>query len=88
MPQLLPFRKAAEPVPCEKPLLFQDGGLLALGITEVTVAVRPRVAILSTGDEVVEIESQSRKGLQAMQILIEELGGKGIQLISKCCGGC
>lgn len=29
------------------------GGLLALGITEVTVAVPPRVAILSTGDEVV-----------------------------------
>ena len=29
------------------------GGLLALGITELTVAVPPRVAILSTGDEVV-----------------------------------
>jgi molybdopterin molybdotransferase len=29
------------------------GGLMALGITRVTVAVRPRVAIVSTGDEVV-----------------------------------
>lgn len=29
------------------------GGLLALGITEITVAVPPRVAILSTGDEVI-----------------------------------
>ena len=29
------------------------GGLLALGITAVTVALPPRVAILSTGDEVV-----------------------------------
>ncbi len=29
------------------------GGLLALGITQVTVAVPPRVGILSTGDEVV-----------------------------------
>lgn len=29
------------------------GGLMALGITQVTVAMRPRVAIVSTGDEVV-----------------------------------
>ena len=29
------------------------GGLMALGITQVTVAARPRVAIVSTGDEVV-----------------------------------
>jgi molybdopterin molybdotransferase len=29
------------------------GGLMALGITRVTVAARPRVAIVSTGDEVV-----------------------------------
>ena len=32
------------------------GGLLALGITRVTVASRPRVAIISTGDEVVPPE--------------------------------
>ena len=29
------------------------GGLMALGMTQVTVAARPRVAIVSTGDEVV-----------------------------------
>jgi len=32
------------------------GGLMALGITKVTVAARPRVAIVSTGDEVVPPE--------------------------------
>ncbi len=32
------------------------GGLMALGITQVRVAARPRVAILSTGDEVVPPE--------------------------------
>ena len=30
------------------------GGLLALGITKIEVAVRPRIGILSSGDEVVE----------------------------------
>ena len=32
------------------------GGLLALGVTEIAVARRPRVAILSTGDELVPPE--------------------------------
>lgn len=32
------------------------GGLMALGITRVSVAARPRVAILSTGDEVISPE--------------------------------
>jgi molybdopterin molybdotransferase len=46
-----------------RPLRPQDiGGLLALGITEVTVAVRPRVAILSTGDEVVPPDQPIRPG--------------------------
>ena len=34
-------------------LFFADGGLLALGITTIAVAARPRVGIVSTGDEVV-----------------------------------
>jgi len=38
------------------------GGLLALGITEVTVATPPRVAILSTGDEVIPPDEQPRPG--------------------------
>jgi len=32
------------------------GGLMALGITHVRVAARPRVAIISTGDEVIPPE--------------------------------
>lgn len=44
----------AEILPAGHILRPQDlGGLLALGITEVAVARRPRVAILATGDEVV-----------------------------------
>lgn len=38
------------------------GGLLALGITEIRVAVPPRVAILSTGDEVVPPEHSPAPG--------------------------
>ena len=37
------------------------GGLMALGITKVTVAVRPRVAIVSTGAEVVPPEQHARR---------------------------
>ncbi len=44
----------AEILPAGHILRSQDlGGLLALGITEVAVSRRPRVAILATGDEVV-----------------------------------
>ena len=38
------------------------GGLMALGITRLTVAPRPRVAIVSTGDEVVPPEVQPGPG--------------------------
>jgi molybdopterin biosynthesis enzyme len=38
------------------------GGLLALGIVEVEVAARPRVAILSQGDEVVPPEQEPGPG--------------------------
>jgi len=38
------------------------GGLLALGIVEIDVAVRPRVAILSQGDEVVPPEQEPGPG--------------------------
>lgn len=38
------------------------GGLMALGITRVTVAARPRVAIVSTGDEVVPPEMEPGPG--------------------------
>jgi molybdopterin molybdotransferase len=38
------------------------GGLMALGITEVSVAARPRVGILSTGDEVIPPAQQPGPG--------------------------
>jgi molybdopterin molybdotransferase len=38
------------------------GGMLALGITAVEVARRPRVAILATGDEVIPPEAQAGPG--------------------------
>jgi molybdopterin molybdotransferase len=38
------------------------GGLMALGLTRVTVASRPRVAIVSTGDEVVSPEAEPAPG--------------------------
>jgi len=38
------------------------GGLLALGVTEIKVASQPRVAILSTGDEVVPPEAEPGAG--------------------------
>lgn len=38
------------------------GGLMALGITRVSVATRPRVAIVSTGDEVVPPEAEPGPG--------------------------
>jgi molybdopterin molybdotransferase len=45
------------------PLRPQDiGGLLALGLVQVTVAVPPRVAILSTGDEVVPPDAAVQPG--------------------------
>ncbi len=56
--------RAGEPVlPPGKQLRPQDlGGLLALGITEVSVALPPRVAILSTGDEVIPPEQTPGPG--------------------------
>jgi molybdopterin molybdotransferase len=46
--------QGSEVLPAGHLLRPQDlGGLLALGITEISVARRPRIAILATGDEVV-----------------------------------
>lgn len=47
-------RQGAEILPAGHRLRPQDlGGLLALGMTEVAVVTRPRVALLATGDEVI-----------------------------------
>ncbi len=57
------IRKGDPVLPRGHRLRPQDiGGLLALGITEVTVAVPPRVAIISTGDEVIPPEEMPGPG--------------------------
>src|SRR3954447_11448317 len=51
-------RAGAEVLPAGRPLRAQDLGLLAAaGVTAVAVHARPRVAIVSTGDEVVPPET-------------------------------
>jgi len=69
-------------LPAGHRLRAQDlGGLLALGITEVSVARRPRVAILSQGDELVEPEQQPGPGQvrdinsATLAALVEQAGG-------------
>lgn len=57
------------------------GGLMALGITQVHVARRPRVGILATGDEVIDPHAEPRPGqvrdvnTYSISGLIERAGG-------------
>jgi molybdopterin molybdotransferase len=57
------------------------GGLMALGITHVSVAVKPRVAILSTGDEIIPPEQTPGPGqirdinTYTISGLVEQAGG-------------
>lgn len=57
------------------------GGLMALGITRIGVAARPRVAIVSTGDEVVPPDRAPEPGqirdvnTYAIAALVEQTGG-------------
>lgn len=61
------------------------GGLLALGITEVEVAAKPRIGILSSGDEVVEPEEKISPGQvrdinsYTLSALIEATGGQPVR---------
>ena len=61
------------------------GGLMALGFTEVEVAESPRVAILSTGDEVVPPAEQPEPGQVrdinsfTLSALVERAGGKPVR---------
>ena len=61
------------------------GGLLALGITDVTVARRPRVAIVSTGDELVPPDTGPGPGMirdintYTVSALVLEAGGVPVQ---------
>jgi molybdopterin molybdotransferase len=55
--------QGSEILPAGRLLRPQElGGLLALGITEVSVARRPRVAILATGDEVIQPAREAGPG--------------------------
>ncbi len=57
------------------------GGLMALGVTRVQVGRRPLVGILSSGDEVVPPESQTRPGqvrdvnAYTLSALVQQVGG-------------
>ncbi|HET7325848.1 MAG TPA: gephyrin-like molybdotransferase Glp [Nocardioidaceae bacterium] len=74
----------AEIAPAGRPLRAQDLGLLAAaGVTDVEVRARPRVAIISTGDEVVPPSTrQLRPGqvrdatASALAALVTEAGGE------------
>lgn len=69
-------------VPAGALLRAQDiGGLMALGLTQVTVRQRPRVAIVSTGDEVVSPDRTPEPGqirdinTYTIAALVEQAGG-------------
>lgn len=74
----------AEIAPVGRPLRAQDLGLLAAaGVTQVRVLARPRVAIVSTGDEVVDPSTEElRPGevrdatASALAALVTEAGGE------------
>src|SRR5919202_6616473 len=74
----------AELVPAGRPLRAQDLGLLAAaGVTEVRVHARPRVAIVSTGDEVVppstsdlELGQVRDASAIALAALVRDAGGE------------
>ncbi|MGH3474858.1 MAG: molybdenum cofactor synthesis domain-containing protein [Aeromicrobium sp.] len=76
--------RGAEIAPAGRPLRAQDLGLLAAaGVTEVVVCTRPRVAIISTGDEVVPPSARELKPGQvrdatasALAALVTEAGGE------------
>lgn len=61
------------------------GGLMALGITHVEVAQKPRVAILSTGDEIVPPDTTPAAGQvrdvnsHSLSALVERAGGQPVR---------
>lgn len=57
------FKKGGPVLQKGRRLRSQDVGVLAgLGVTEVTVHRKPRVAIISTGDEVIPVEAKPKPG--------------------------
>jgi molybdopterin molybdotransferase len=73
-------------IPAGKRLRPQEiGGLAALGKTVVLVAARPRVGILSSGDEVVPPENEPGSGQvrdansYSLSALVQDVGGEAIR---------
>lgn len=64
----------------------ETGVLAAIGVAEVAVVRRPRVAILSTGDEVIEPGAPMRPGMvydsnaRILADAVRELGGEPVEL--------
>ena len=60
------------------------GGLAALGITRVQVARRPRVGIISSGDEVVPVDTEIQPGqvrdvnAHSLSALVQDAGGEAV----------
>ena len=80
-------RAGEELVPAGHTLRPQDlGALLAVGVTSVDVARRPRVAIVSTGDELVEPRAEPGPGqvrdinTHTVAALVERAGGAPVRL--------
>jgi molybdopterin molybdotransferase len=76
-----------EVLPAQRRLRAQDIGLLAmLGISKVQVAKKPRVAILSSGDELAGIDEALHDGKirdsnsYALSVLAHELGAEVLRL--------
>jgi molybdopterin molybdotransferase len=78
-------RKGQEVIPEGRRIRAAEiGGLMALGFTQVTVAQRPRVGILSSGDEVIPPEQQPLPGQVrdinsfTLAAVVEKVGGEAV----------
>ena len=74
-------RKGAPVLHCGRRIRAQEVGLLAaVGITEVPVFRRPRVAVISTGDEIVAVERKPSPGQ------IRDANGHSVASLVRACG--
>jgi len=75
------IRKGAPLLPSGRRIRPQEVGLLAaVGITKVRVFRRPRVAVISTGDEIVEVERKPGPGQ------IRDANGHSVAALVRACG--
>ena len=80
-------RRGDTVLPASHVVRVQDiGGLLALGVTEIAVARRPRVSIVSTGDELVVPERTPGPGqvrdtnTYTISALVQSVGGVAVPI--------